>query len=220
MLYGNEPGLMQSGNPRSGRVDTLRENQILYKGKMWRNNYSMVKGDQFLFSREYQDGAVTINGKIFSNILLNYDIYNDEILTPKGQGIIIQVNKEMVDNFAMVVADKLYTFINAHDESLPVIKGFVRVLYQGKSSLYVKYKKEIEALAVDDKYDLFFRTYRIYLVKDGKADQITSKHDLFKILNADKSQLKDYIKKNKLKISKMDPESFVPVIRFYDSLSR
>jgi hypothetical protein len=187
---------------------------------MWRNLYVMVKGDQFLFSRDYSQGSLTINGNNYTNILINYDIYNDEILTPKKNGSILQLNKEMVDSFTMSFAGKTYRFVNAQADSLPVIKGYVKVLYRGKSALYVKYKKEIAALAVDDKYDLFFRTYRIYFMKEGKVYLISSKRDLLKILQEDKSRIKDFMKKNRLKVYRIEPESFIPVIRYYDSLSR
>jgi hypothetical protein len=187
---------------------------------MWRNQYTMVKGDQFLFSLEYLQGSLTINGNYYKNILLNYDIYNDEILTPKNQGSIVQLNKEMVDSFTLVFVGKTYRFVNADEDSLPGIKGFVKVLYKGKSALYVKYKKEIEALAVDEKYDLFYRTYRIYFLNEGKVHPISSKSDLLKILQEDKIRIKEFMKKNKLSVSKKEPESFIPVIRYYDSISR
>jgi hypothetical protein len=106
------------------------------------------------------------------------------------------------------------------EDSLTGIKGYVNILYKGKSALYVKYKKEIQILAVDNKYDLFFQTYRIYFQKEGIVHQINNKRELLKLLDEDKAQIKDFIKKNKLKISKMEPESFVPVIRFYDSISQ
>ncbi len=200
--------------------DTLRENQILYNGKMWRNPYTMMKGDQFLFSQEYLYGSLTINGNFYKNILLNYDIYNDEILTPKNKGSIVQLNKEMVDSFTLVFGGETYRFVNTQEDSLPVIKGFVNVLYRGKSALYVKYKKEIESLAVDDKYDLFYQTYRIYFLNEGKVHQISNKSDLLKILKTDKIRIKEFMKKNRLRVSKKEAESFIPVIRYYDSISR
>jgi hypothetical protein len=55
-------------------------------------------------------------------------------------------------------------------------------------------------------------------VKGGTVNQINSKNELLKVLYEVKTQLKDFIKKNKLKISKYEPESFIPVIRYYDSL--
>jgi hypothetical protein len=200
--------------------DTLKENQALYIGKMWSNQYTNVKGDQFLFSREFLPGSLTLNGNIYRNILINYDIYNDEILVPKNKASIVQLNKEMVDSFSVVNNGIIYRFVNAQMDSIQGIKGYVNQLYKGKSILFVKYKKEIEELAVDDKYDLFYRSYRMYFLKDGKIYQVSSKGDLLKILKEDKIKIKDFMKKNRLKISVKEPGSFVPVIRYYDSISK
>jgi hypothetical protein len=57
-------------------------------------------------------------------------------------------------------------------------------------------------------------------VKDNIAYTLTDKSDLFEVLKKDKAQIRDFMKKNKLRVSKKDPESFVPIIRYYDSLSR
>ncbi len=216
------------GSPAFGRSFALKidlqypqkENQILYNGKIWRNLFTNVKGNQFLFSKDYLPGSVTINGKSYKNLNINYDIYNDEITTPKNNGAILQLNKEMIDSFSLVFEFKTYLFKNTQADGLAGLKGFVNVLYEGKSALYVKYKKEIDLLAVDDKYDLFFQTYRIYFLKKGIAYKITGKGDLFRVMAEDKTQIKNFIKKNKLRVSKNEPESFVPVIRYYDSISK
>ncbi|MGD0756845.1 MAG: hypothetical protein ABR927_17490 [Bacteroidales bacterium] len=197
----------------------LKEDQILYNGKVWHNLYNNVKGDQFLFSKEYLQGSLTIDGKLYNNLSISYDIYNDEIITPSNNGSILQLNKEMVDSFTLVFEFKTYMFKNTLEDSLTGVKGFVNVLYKGKSALYVKYKKEIQLLAVDDKYDLFIESFHIYFLKDGIVHQLNNKSDLLKILYQDKAQIKDFIKKNKLKVSKKVPESFIPVIRYYDSIS-
>jgi hypothetical protein len=197
----------------------LSEDQILYNGKVWYNLYNNIQGDQFLFSKAYLQGSLSIGGKLYNNLNISYDIYNDEIITPSNNGSILQLNKEMVDSFTMVFEFKTYMFKNTLEDSLTGIKGYVNVLYNGKSALYVKYKKEIQLLAVDDKYDLFNESFHIYFLKDGIVHQLNNKGDLLKILSKDKTQIKDFIKKNKLKISKKVPESFVPVIRYYDSIS-
>ena len=158
----------------------LKENQILYNGKVWRNLYTNVKGDQFLFSSDYLIGSLSINGEIYKNLSINYDIYNDEIITPTNHGSILQLNKEMVDSFTLSFGVKTYSFINMTADSLAGIKGYVNILYSGKSALFIKYKKEIQLLAVDDKYDLFYRTYKIYFLKHGTVYQINSKRDLLK----------------------------------------
>jgi hypothetical protein len=225
-LYGIIPGFTGYGHLKPCQQDTLIQqdilikNQILYNGMMWRNLYINVKGDQFIFSKEFLQGSLTLNGCSKKNILINYDIYNDELLTLGKNGSIIQLNKEMVDSFTLVFTGKTHRFVNIQEDSLPGIKGYAKLLYRGKSALYVKYKKAISVLAVDDKYDLFYPTTRIYFMKEGKVHQISSKNDLLKVLHEDKIRIKDFIKKNRLKVSIMEPESFITVIRYYDSLSR
>ena len=212
-------GRIETMAANMSQKDTLRGDQILYNGKAWHNLYSNIKGDQFLFSKDLLTGSLTINGKSYNNLSISYDIYNDEIITPTTQGTILKLNKEMVDSFTLLFQYKKYRFKNTLQDSLPDIKGYVNVLYSGKSSLYVKYKKEIQLLAVDDKYDLFFQTYHVYFLKDGIVHQLTNKSGLLKILSQDKILIKDFIKKNKIKISKKNPESFIPVIRYYDGIS-
>ena len=214
-----ELGKSLPGQIQISQQDSLKEDQVLYNGILWHNLYHKIKGNQFLFSDDFLPGSLIINSKSYNNLGISYDIYNDEIITLTNHGSILQLNKEMVDSFALVFNFKTYRFKNAMEDSLTVIKGYVNVLYKGKSSLYVKYKKEIQLLAVDYKYDLFFQTYRIYFLKDGIIHQISNKSELLKLLYEDKAQIKEFIKKNKLKISKKEPESFVPVIRYYDSIS-
>jgi hypothetical protein len=198
--------------------DTLYENQLLYNGKIWRNLYYMVKGDQFLFSKEFLPGTLTMVGKTFTNVSIKYDLYNDEILTPLDSGGILQLNKEMVDGFSIFFQNKTYKFIR--EDSLEGLKGYVNVIYKGKSALYAKHIKKIGLLAEENKYDKFYQVVRIYFVKDNIVYPITSKSDLFKVLHEDKKEIKDFIKKNNLVISKDLPESFYPIIRYYDSINQ
>jgi len=41
---------------------------------------------------------------------------------------------------------------------------------------------------------------------------------MYGILENEKDQIRKYIKENKLKVTRKIPESFVPVVRYYDSL--
>lgn len=200
--------------------DTLKENQILYNGKLWKNLYYNIMEDQYLFSKDYLKGSLTINGESFRNISLKYDIYNDEITTPSNLGIVLQLTKERVDSFTLDFQNRTYRFAKIQEDTLKSYKGYFNVLYKGNCALYVKYKKEIELLAVDRKWDMFYQTHRIYFENHNIIYSVTGKGDLLRILSANKDQLKSYIKKNKLKVSKKRPESFVPILRFYDSLSK
>jgi hypothetical protein len=220
LLYGAASDEYGSDSFRMSQQDTLQAKQILYTGKVWRKYFNRIEGDQFLFSSDLLPGVVTISGKSFGNINIRYDIYNDEILTPVNNWAFLQINKEKVDSFNFFFHNKVFHFANIRQDSLEGIKGYVNVLYKGETSLYVKYKKEIDHFAVENKFDKFYETHIIYLVKDNIAYPITGKRDLLRISGEYQVQIKNFIKKSKLKISKKKPESFIPVVAFYESIYR
>jgi hypothetical protein len=201
---------------KSIQSDTLLDNQTLYNGKIWRNLYYLVMEDQFLFSKEYLPGILTINGKTFNNVLIKYDIFKDEILTPIDSGRILQLNKELIDSFSISYLNRKYHFIKLKEDSLKTNKSYFNVLYNGKTTLLLKFEKKIDKLSVEGKYDKFYQITRIFIVTGEKLYQVSGKGDLFRIFPEDKIQLKDFMKKSKLRISDKEPESFIPAIRFHD----
>jgi hypothetical protein len=178
----------------------------------------MVKEDQFFLSGDFLPGSITIGGKTFDNINVRYDIFSDQILIPLNQGPVLQVNKEMVDSFSLSFMNKKWRFVNIKEDSLNLLNGYVNVLYKGRSELYVKYRKEIALLAVDKMHDKFYPVQKIYFVKNNIVNQISGERNFVKLFGDDEQAVKDYIRKNKLVLSRKNPESFVPVIWFYDNL--
>jgi hypothetical protein len=154
---------------------------------------------------------------LYKDLSLKYDIYNDQILTVTDLRIIIQLNKEMIDRFTISYNGINYDFVRLVPDSLESLDGYFNVLYEGNLSLYVKYRKQILPLEVEHKYDLFEQSRKIYLEKDGKAYPVRSKIALFKVLKDKKQKIKTFVKSSKLIVSKKEPRSFIPVVRYYDS---
>lgn len=63
-----------TGSNDSSQQDTLKENQVLYNGRVWRNLYPRIVGDQFLFTPDLIEGNVAIGDHVFHNIPLKYDL--------------------------------------------------------------------------------------------------------------------------------------------------
>jgi hypothetical protein len=196
--------------------DTLPDDQVLYNGRVWQNLYYMVKEDQFLFSRDFLPGSLTIRGRTYEDVSIKYDIFKDEILIPITSGGILQLNKEMVDSFSIHFQNKKFLFKRI--DSLEGLKVYLNVIYEGKSTLYVRYIKKIDLLAVEGKYDSFYQFSQIYFMRDSIIYPVSGKNDLLKVLSEDKGLINTYIKKNRLRLSKEDPESFIPVIRYFDTI--
>jgi hypothetical protein len=98
------------------------------------------------------------------------------------------------------------------------MKGFVNILYEGKSALYVKYMKEILLLAVENKYDLFNQVIRVYFGKEGSVYRINSKREFMGLIKDHKAEVRQFMRNNKVRLSKKIPESFKPVVEYYDKM--
>ncbi len=213
----NASGEISSYN--SGKLDTI-DKQILYNGRAWRNFYTKVIGDQFLFTSDFLPGTVSIANKTFHNILLKYDIFNDEIIAPSDLEIVIQLNKEMIDSFSLEYSGRKYYFKKMEANTSNTPAGYVNILAEGPVTLYVKYRKTILLLAVDNKYDIFNSSHRIYLKKDQTIYPVRNKKDLIRILNDEESRIRSFIRKNNSRIARRIPDSFKPIVEFYNGLQK
>jgi hypothetical protein len=222
LILNSIPGNCQSNSKSSGSElinrDTVDENQMLYNGRMWRNLYPLILESQFLFSKEFLPGSVTMRGKTFSDVMIKYDIFTDEIITPFAPAGMIQVNKQMVDSFSLIFQNKNYHFIRIPDGNTYFPAGYYNVVYKGRTTLYARYSKKIEKLADKDEFDKFYQTNRIYIIQDGKVFNIPGKNDLFRALNVQKKELRQFMRENNNRISNEDPFSYAPFLRFNDDL--
>jgi hypothetical protein len=219
-IFGASGKTIQVSMPLSTIItqDTITDKQFLFNGRFWRNLYSNVVGGEFLISQDWLTGDVIINGIRFNNIPLRYDVYNDQLITMINQATYIQLNKELITGFKMLYLAKPYYFENFGDEGGSSVKGFAQVLYKGKTYLILKQKKQIKKLAVQNKYDEFYLTETLYILKNGTFNHISGKKDMLNVLSDKKLPLMNYIRENKLRIRKNKPESLIPLLEFYDKL--
>lgn len=193
---------------------------MLLNGRIWRNQYSGVTGDQFFLGNIFFKGSVTFNGRKFDNLDLKYDIHNDELILSIESYPVIMMNKEMVDSFSLVLGSRIFSVINAGTDTSNVLRGYVNVLYNGPSTLYVKYVKMIQPLGDDGKYDLFYQKHQAYLKKGPVIVPVEGKRTFINLLEDKKKEIRDYIKGSRIKIMKQDPYTFIPVLQYYDSLMK
>lgn len=198
----------------------LSDKQILLNGRIWWNQYSNVTGDPFFLVNLFLKGSVTFNGRKFDNLDLKYDIYNDELILSTKSNPVIIMNKEMVDSFSMVLGNRIFYIINTGTDTSSVLRGYVNVLYHGPSSLYVKFRKKIQPLAVDGKKDLFYQEHLVYLRIGQEIMPVKGKKKLMSQMEDKKKEIRDYLKNNRIKVIQKDPYTFIPVLKYYDSIKK
>jgi hypothetical protein len=196
------------------------DRQQLLNGRIWRNQYSKSFGDQFFLTNAFLKGSVTYNGRIFDNLDLKYDIASDELILSIELYPIIIMNKEMVDSFSLSFENRKYHVVNAGTDSSGVLKGYINVIYEGSLTLFVKYIKKIQPLAVDGRYDLFYQENQMYIKRGIEIMPVIGKKKLLSLLQDKKKEVRNYIKSNRIKLTGKDPGTFIPVLKFYDSMKK
>lgn len=203
-----QPGLY--GNAADGE-------QILINGRFWKYEHQGIRGNPFLLTDDYLSGTVTIGNRTYSPLHLRYDILTDEIMIPIDRGI-LQLNKEWVDSFTLVTGNKILRFIRIKDNNTYPFSGYVQNVYSGQSALYIKYQKKIDRPGMVNVPDNFYQIQRMYYLQNGLAYLVNSKRDFFSILKEEKVQIRAFMKENRLHLSRKKPESFIPVLKYYDRI--
>jgi hypothetical protein len=202
-------------------ADSL-ENQILYNGRIWRNQYSGIDGHQFLLSQDFLPGSVKIDDYTFDNVLIRYDIVNDELLIHRKDGVTVQLNKEMIGSFCLSLNDEALNFKNFDDNQGGTFTGYCNVLYDAGIWIYVKYLKEILPSSITNGPPRFNQVNKIYIIIDGQIHRTDTRKDLLNLfgIKAEMLMIKEYIRKNHIRISRNDPGSYKRVIEYYETITK
>lgn len=204
---------------RAAIADTLPASQLLYNGRLWRDIYVSVREDQFLFTSEFLPGTVRFSGAVYKGLKVRYDLLLDEMHILTGNAQILQINREMTDEFTLEYAAREYRFRKLVFRDYPDISGFVDIRYEGQSLLFLKHKKEISKAAPGKSYENFVQTDRIYVLTDSIPQRIKSKRDLFRLFGENRVQVTEYMKKNGIKVSSKVPDSMATALRYFDSIN-
>lgn len=198
------------------------ERQILYNGRIWKNQFGVTEGNQFFLASDFSEGSVGVDGYNFSGVKVKYDLINDELLIQKDDGTIIQANKELINSFSLNLYEKTYSFLNFNNASAGNLDGYCHVLYDGRIKVYVKYIKEVIPTNITNGLPKFSQINKIYIIKDGRIHRTDNRKDLLNLFEDEDEQLliKKFIRADRIMISRKDPDSFRRVIEYYETKTK
>lgn len=176
-------------------------------------------GIPYFESKDFNKGYIVYNGILYENISLLYDIVKEEVITyaPKT-GFAIRLFNDKISSFRILD----HHFVHFVKESTTkIIKpGFYNVLYNGTNTLYVKHIKKIEEDLSSGKLRNFIIESRAYYIKKNKVFyRIKNKKDTLKILSDKKTEIRQFIRKNNLKLKKNMDVPLAKIVAYYDGLA-
>lgn len=193
--------------------------QTLCNGKIY--NYKPppgVRGHQYFLSPAYSTGSVTLKGKCFQGISLNYDLFNQQLLLlytdEKGAMNIIEVSKAWLESFRL--GNMNFEFLDL--EQAPRFfqtlgEGPVRILYYWRKTL------DVEG-SIGSYYLTFSHVIRdTYVFKDGQLKPFSTKRTLIRLFDpGHRSEIKSYLRKNKINVKKSSDQVMAKMITFLGEL--
>jgi hypothetical protein len=200
-----------------GRVYGL--DPLLYNGKKY--SYFMphgTGGNQFLTSTDYYYGEVTIRGKRFEGVSLNYDIYNQQLLlqymNESGAGEIIEISKAWLESFRL--DNMLFRYLSFEDGP-----RFYQVLGEGPLFILYYYRKDLKLDYANGTSNFAFtppKKSRFVLIKD-KFGQFGNNRGFVSLFDPSvKTAIRGYIRDKGINVKKASDQTMTELINYIGNL--
>ena len=183
--------------------------------------YVGFKGNPYL-DENFIEGVMVVDDTIrVRNFPLRYNLFKQNMEFISKDEIYYIINPFRVNYLEFDKKKFLYIcYADKGDD----FNGYFEVLEEGKCDLYRRYTCRLEegyynkALSAGDRSYKYVKFEHYYMSKDNEpAVKIKAKKgSLFKIMTENKDEIDNYIKENKLKLSK--EEDLIKLVNYYNSL--
>jgi hypothetical protein len=180
-----------------------------------------VKGNQFLNTKEFVEGTLWIKGECYSKVLLNYDIYNQQLVlsfkTKLGAQQMIALSMAYIDSF--YIDNKVFVVEHDEDENY----SFYQLIEHNSISFHLKWFNTLSLKSSANgtiEYEFSESTRKVLFVYNGKLYELKRRKSLKKIFSKKaSSKIIKYLKNNKLKLSKMQDDDFRNLLIYINSIN-
>lgn len=188
------------------KVDSIFESDfILSNGRYYIPGYNRVNGHPFFNTNEWTFGKLLLGSRIYPEVKLLYNIYESNLIcSVKGinnEDLPLKLNSDLVSGFTIGENVFLnYSFV----EGVPA-EGFYEVIYQdNKINAYAKWRKKFINLYSKNFLGEFDEQKRtLYISINDQTKEISSKNNFLSCFGKKKKKIKAFMKKNRLKYSKL-----------------
>jgi hypothetical protein len=192
--------------------------QELITGGQYAEPSSLIKGDPFHFSRQFEKGILSINGITYPEVPLVYDSYRDQLVTFHpifNQKILIKPDK--IDGFSLANGQVFRHFFG-NETYFRNGNGIYQVVGEGQAFALAKRYKTTKSLRELSRYDEeYVEKVDYFVLTNGMYTEVKKASDAYEALSLDPKVLKKEIKSRGLQF-KQNPESFLNFLVTYQGL--
>ena len=176
---------------------------VLFSGEKYHYPYRAALGVPFLNTSRTDNASVQVNGVVYENQDLKYDIYNQLIVLEfndmNGALNSIILRNEILDQF--ILDDRLFKKFPKEGSA----ERFGQVIYEGEISCFYFWKKRysVDSKVGQNQYSFSDPIRQSYLMTDGKVILYKGKRSFLNCIPAqERVQIKAFMKKNRIRIRK------------------
>ncbi|HEY6976856.1 MAG TPA: hypothetical protein VH396_11250 [Chitinophagaceae bacterium] len=194
----------------------------LYNGSEYAGYpFRLTEGHQFFETNELVNGSIVYDGVLYENVPMQIDLITEHVIIKCfGGAYLMQLINEKISSFKLL--DHTFIRITKDSANSNVIStGFYDRLYTGNLTVLKKEQKKIQenvSIITGITGSVTERNF-YYLEKAAKFYNMKNKNSLLEVLHDKKKEIKQFIRKNKLKF-KRDPDNvLIQIARYYDTLN-
>ena len=199
--------------------ETLKEESPLYNGSAYiEYAYTLQEGHPFFQVTDFINGDINLDGMIFRDVPMLYDIVKDQVIIQDFQKVYkINLPADKVQQFFLLG----HLFVRlVHDSSDNIKTGFYDQLYSGKTGLFAKREKKILEKYSNVQINKVIISENIYYIKkDSVYHTIKNKSSLLTVLKNKKKEVQQYLKTNSVKFKREPERAMIMAVKYYDQIT-
>jgi len=207
-------------------VNTLNLGGQSNVARTWDNRYEGVRGTPYLKNVWQNAQIISIEGKVYNNVPLKYDVYSNLLAVKNSKGDSISTETTNTKEFTWIGTGMTFVKEPLLDNTTD-LKNFGRLYQQifkgNKTTLLKNYRKELlkadyqGGYNANRRYDELIDETDYYLKKDTQIEKIKlNEKNIVKFLADKEKEVKDFIKKQKLNLK--NETDVVKLLQYYETL--
>ena len=165
-------------------------------------------------------GSVTYDGILYKDVTIEYDNLQDFVIVQDSL-YWVQLNGKKVSEFTLL--NRHFVRLEKNNVNKDIVTtGFYEVLYNGNVSIFRKDIKQIheEASIVEGVERAVIVSSHYYIKKGDMIYPVSKESEITDILPDKKKEIRQFLKKNKLKFRKDKDNTLLQVAAFYEQLTK
>jgi hypothetical protein len=188
---------------------------MLLNGRQYDLPYSSNSHPYFNTDR-YRHGSLLLNGEAYDSILINYDIYDQQVIL-QVPGWISDLNNKVVLNREKINHFQIDGLMFRKMSFPETGTSFFQIMYSGEISCYLLWTKKLyrSSTSINARYKYLKQSREIYLQKEDQLFHVKNKSSFTSIFDeAYRKDIKEFLRQEKIRFRNASDEKLGELMNF------